>query len=93
MFPSGAMQFYLSAESSGILLKDDHTFTPEFVTTGILSRLIGEHQASNAETAVAAAVQLKRQGFQQITDRSMAEGLAAASLTGRFQVGPFVPLA
>ena len=58
------------------------------VTTDVSSRLIGDHQAGNAETAIAAAVQLKAQGLQQITDESMAKGLAAVSLSGRFQVDP-----
>lgn len=59
----------------------------KLVCIGVSSRLIGDHQAGNAESAVAAALKLKASGFPQITETSMAEGLQAASLAGRFQVG------
>ncbi len=60
-----------------------------FVITGISSRLVGDHQAGNAETALAAALQLKAQHFAQITQTRLQEGLGVAFLPGRFQVGPF----
>ena len=56
------------------------------MTAGVSSKLIGDHQAGNAETAVAAAVQLQSQGFAQITETSIVKGLETACLAGRFQV-------
>lgn len=50
------------------------------------SRLIGKHQAGNAEVALAAAALLRGQGFPQITQASMISGLGTAKLAGRFQV-------
>lgn len=50
------------------------------------SSLVGDHQAANAETAVAAAANLASQGFSQISKSSIKAGLESAVLPGRFQV-------
>lgn len=49
-------------------------------------QLLGAVQLDNAETAVAAALQLRKDGFSKLTDEAIAAGLAAATLPGRFQV-------
>ena len=49
-------------------------------------QLLGAVQLDNAETAVAAALQLRRDGFPKLTDEAIAAGLASATLPGRFQV-------
>ena len=49
-------------------------------------QLLGAVQLDNAETAVAAALQLREDGFPHMTDEAIATGLAEATLPGRFQV-------
>ncbi|KAL4430613.1 hypothetical protein ABPG77_005853 [Micractinium sp. CCAP 211/92] len=49
-------------------------------------RLLGSHQLDNAAAAVAAAACLHRHGLERITLQAVKEGLAEASLPGRFQV-------
>ena len=49
-------------------------------------QLLGAVQLDNAETAVAAALQLREDGFPDVTDGAIAAGLAEATLPGRFQV-------
>ena len=49
-------------------------------------RLLGEHQCSNAASAVAAALLLRAQGWHTIDATSLLAGLADAHLPGRFQV-------
>lgn len=49
-------------------------------------RLLGAHQLDNAAAAACAAAVLKQQGFGGIALQSVARGLEAASLPGRFQV-------
>ena len=51
--------------------------------------LLGEHQCSNAATAVTAALLLRRQGWNRIDGAAVLAGLKAAHLPGRFQVQPF----
>ncbi len=50
---------------------------------------MGDHQLDNAATAIAAARLLKGDGFPQINEDAIAEGLSTASLPGRFQVQIF----
>jgi len=49
--------------------------------------LVGQHQTTNVATAVACCLELRAQGWSAITDAAMQEGLAAARLPGRVQVG------
>ena len=49
-------------------------------------QLLGAVQLDNAATAVTAALQLRKDGFPRVTDEAIAEGLATATLPGRFQV-------
>ena len=63
-----------------------NTVDPLLQPAGLESRLIGSHQARNAETAVAAAAMLKAQGFSQISKAGIRAGLESATLLGRFQV-------
>ncbi|CAL8468705.1 g8245 [Coccomyxa elongata] len=54
--------------------------------TEVNLQLMGDHQLDNAATATAAACLLKGDGFPQINEDTIAEGLSTASLPGRFQV-------
>jgi dihydrofolate synthase/folylpolyglutamate synthase len=48
--------------------------------------LVGRHQLRNVALAIAAAVELNHQGFQEITAESIERGLRATRWPGRFQV-------
>jgi len=50
------------------------------------SPLIGRHQLRNAALAIAAAVELREQGFSQITAGSIERGIRETHWPGRFQV-------
>jgi len=50
------------------------------------SPLIGRHQLRNAALAIAAAVELREQGFEQITANSIERGIRETHWPGRFQV-------
>jgi dihydrofolate synthase / folylpolyglutamate synthase len=52
------------------------------------SPLLGRHQLRNAALAVAAAVELREQGFAQISARSIEKGIRETRWPGRFQVVP-----
>lgn len=52
------------------------------------SPLIGRHQLRNVALAVAAAVELRDQGFSQITPASIERGIGETRWPGRFQVLP-----
>ena len=49
-------------------------------------QLVGAHQASNVQAAVAAVLQLREQGWD-ISNAAVAQGLRDAYLPGRVQVG------
>jgi dihydrofolate synthase / folylpolyglutamate synthase len=48
--------------------------------------LVGRHQLRNVALAIAAAVQLSRQGFSGITSASIERGIRATTWPGRFQI-------
>lgn len=50
------------------------------------SPLAGRHQLRNVALAIAAAVELREQGFQQITPSSIERGIRETHWPGRFQV-------
>lgn len=50
------------------------------------SPLIGRHQLRNVALAIAAAVELRQQGWPQITAESIERGIRGTSWPGRFQV-------
>ncbi len=50
--------------------------------------LVGRHQLRNVALAIAAAVELKQQGFRGITPASMERGIRETRWPGRFQVIP-----
>jgi dihydrofolate synthase / folylpolyglutamate synthase len=50
------------------------------------SPLVGRHQLRNVALAIAAAVELRRQGFEGITAKSIERGIRETSWPGRFQV-------
>src|SRR6202142_4134940 len=50
------------------------------------SPLVGRHQLRNVALAIAAAVELREQGFAQITARSIERGIRETRWPGRFQV-------
>jgi dihydrofolate synthase/folylpolyglutamate synthase len=52
------------------------------------SPLVGRHQLRNIALAIAAAVELREQGFAQITARSIERGIRETRWPGRFQVIP-----
>ena len=52
------------------------------------SPLVGRHQLRNVALAIAAAVELKEQGFDGITARSIERGIRETQWPGRFQVIP-----
>jgi len=52
------------------------------------SPLVGRHQLRNVALAIAAAVELREQGFESITARSMERGIRETWWPGRFQVVP-----
>lgn len=54
--------------------------------TGVVMRMVGEHQRHNAVTAISAALALRRRGFLNLTVKTILGGLQAAQLPGRFQV-------
>ena len=49
-------------------------------------QLLGSVQLDNAATAITAALQLRHDGFPDLSDDAIGAGLAAATLPGRFQV-------
>lgn len=56
------------------------------VLPSVQLQLVGQHQAGNVQTAVAAALVLAARGWQGITAEALQQGLEAAWLPGRFQV-------
>jgi dihydrofolate synthase / folylpolyglutamate synthase len=50
------------------------------------SPLIGRHQLRNVALAITAAVELREQGFAQVTPRSIERGIRETHWPGRFQV-------
>jgi dihydrofolate synthase / folylpolyglutamate synthase len=52
------------------------------------SPLVGRHQLRNVALAIAAAVELREQGFARITARSIERGIRETRWPGRFQVTP-----
>ncbi len=50
------------------------------------STLVGRHQLRNLALAIAAAAELRQQGFAQITPETIAEGVRQTQWPGRFQV-------
>ena len=56
----------------------------ESILHNVCLPLVGRHQVENAQTAIIAAYQLKRQGIE-IDDRDVVQGLAATVWPGRFQ--------
>jgi len=54
-------------------------------------RMLGPHQVDNAALAVAACLQLRRQGFA-ISDEALREGLAATAWPGRLEIVSRSPL-
>jgi len=52
----------------------------------VKSQLVGAHQVRNASTAVAAALELQKLGYQAISSATIVQGLESATLPGRFQV-------
>ena len=57
-------------------------------TIEVDSPLIGRHQLRNVALAVAAAVELREQGLEQITPESIESGIRETHWPGRFQVLP-----
>jgi dihydrofolate synthase/folylpolyglutamate synthase len=55
-------------------------------TIAVDSPLIGRHQLRNMALAIAAAVELREQGFAQITPGSIERGIRETHWPGRFQV-------
>jgi len=55
-------------------------------TITVDSPLIGRHQLRNVALAVAAAVELREQGLEQITAKSIERGIRETHWPGRFQV-------
>lgn len=55
------------------------------------SPLIGRHQLRNVALAVAAAVELREQGLEQITPASIERGIRETHWPGRFQVVAVLP--
>ena len=49
-------------------------------------QLLGSVQLDNAAIAITAALQLRNDGFPDLSDDAIGAGLAAATLPGRFQV-------
>ncbi len=52
------------------------------------SPLAGRHQLRNVALAIAAAVELRDRGFEQITPGSIAQGIRETHWPGRFQIVP-----
>ena len=52
------------------------------------SPLVGRHQLRNVALAIAAAVELREQGFSSITAKSIERGIRETRWPGRFQVVP-----
>ena len=52
------------------------------------SPLIGRHQLRNVALAIAAAVELREQGFPSITAKSIERGIRETRWPGRFQIVP-----
>lgn len=57
-------------------------------TIRVESPLIGRHQLRNIALAIAAAVELREQGFPQITPQTIERGIRETRWPGRFQVVP-----
>lgn len=60
-------------------------------TIAVDSPLIGRHQLRNVALSIAAAVELREQGFQQISPASIEQGIRETYWPGRFQVLPAQP--
>ena len=48
--------------------------------------MLGMHQAENAATALTAALQLRKRGWQRISFQSCLAGISSAGLQGRSEV-------
>jgi dihydrofolate synthase/folylpolyglutamate synthase len=57
-------------------------------TIGVDSPLIGRHQLRNVALAIGAAVELREQGFAQISASSIEQGIRETRWPGRFEVVP-----
>jgi dihydrofolate synthase/folylpolyglutamate synthase len=76
--------------SNGQLDRKRQRYPLDILGTQILvdSPLVGRHQLRNLALAIAAAVELRHQGFSQITPRSIEQGIRETQWPGRFQVIP-----
>ena len=74
--------------SNGQLDRKRQRYPLDILGTQIMvdSPLVGRHQLRNLALAVAAAVELRHQGFSQITPRSIEQGIRETQWPGRFQV-------
>jgi dihydrofolate synthase / folylpolyglutamate synthase len=76
-----------SAEKAGLRKQ---TYPLQVLGEQILvqSPLVGRHQLRNVALAIAAAVELREQGFEQITAHAIEQGIRETYWPGRFQVLP-----
>ncbi|MGA7291025.1 MAG: folylpolyglutamate synthase/dihydrofolate synthase family protein [Terriglobales bacterium] len=83
-------QYVLSSVSSSVLHAPRQRYSLDVLGSTIMvdSPLAGRHQLRNVALAIAAAVELRGQDFQQITPQTIAQGIRETHWPGRFQVAP-----
>ena len=82
----GSRPFKLKTQSHE-LSGQNFTFESPLGNMDLKVKLLGAHQVTNAFTAAIAAKVLAQKGAQ-ITDQNISDGLAAASINGRFEIIP-----
>ncbi|MGA9305065.1 MAG: folylpolyglutamate synthase/dihydrofolate synthase family protein [Candidatus Sulfotelmatobacter sp.] len=82
--PAGAQYLVPSSEQGGFVYRYPLAVLGEEIL--VETPLVGRHQLRNVALAVAAAVELKQQGFSGITAKSIERGIRETRWPGRFQV-------
>jgi len=93
----GAMEFWENAEKTRTIgtVENGHKVPRSRYPLHVMGRqivvespLIGRHQLRNVALAIAAAEELRNQGFAQITAQTVERGIRETRWPGRFQVVP-----
>src|SRR5580693_9136083 len=82
--PASAQYLVPSSEHGGFVYRYPLAVLGEEIQ--VETPLVGRHQLRNVALAVAAAVELKQQGFNGITAQSIERGIRETQWPGRFQV-------
>jgi dihydrofolate synthase/folylpolyglutamate synthase len=82
--PGSSQYLVPSTESAGVVYRYPLQVSDEEIL--VETPLVGRHQLRNMALAIAAAVELNRQGFRGITAKNIERGVRETRWPGRFQV-------